>query len=152
MAIEVLENKLAIIPLEDPSMIGSLYVPEQAKQRVDQGIVKYKGPKVKEVFVGAHVLFSGYSGDKIAVEDEGELFIMREDDIVCILNDEEATVVFPLSKILDLLERVEGQMLSSGTSLQETTSLEAKGKTIGRYARLLESKFKDIFYAEGLSF
>lgn len=151
MAIEVLENKLAIIPLEDPSMIGSLYVPEQAKQRVDQGIVKYKGPKVREVFVGAHVMFSGYSGDKIAVEDEGELYIMREDDIICILNDEEATVVLPLSKILDLISRVETKMLMS-RPIPDSEMEAEETALIRRHTGLLYSKFRDIFYAEGLSF
>ncbi len=145
MAIEVLEDKLAIIPIADPSMVGSLYIPDKAKQRVDQGIVKYKGPLVTEVFVGAHVLFSGYSGDKVAIEDEGELFIMREDDIVCILNDEESMVVFPLSKVLDLIDQVKGGLLTTTDTLEGIT-------TITRYTELLKSKFSDIFYSEGLSF
>lgn len=149
MAIEVLEDKLAIIPLADPDMIGSIYIPDKAKQRIDQGIVKYKGPKVKEVFVGAHVLFSGYSGDKIAVEDEGELYIMQEEDIICILNDEEATVVFPLSKVLSLISYVEIDILVKGIGVAIDPE---EAKIVRNYTELLKARFSDIFFAEGLQF
>jgi co-chaperonin GroES (HSP10) len=55
-----------------------LYVPEQAKDRCDQGIVKYVGPLVKWVKVGDHVLFSGYSGTLLSVSGEGRLIVLPE--------------------------------------------------------------------------
>ena len=77
-----LRDLVYIIPLEDREKVGSIYVPDQAKQRVDQGIVKYRGPDVKELRVGDHVIFSGYSGDELITETDGLLYLMREDDIL----------------------------------------------------------------------
>ena len=78
MTLVMVRDKLAVIPLKDPDMIGSLYIPEKAKQRTDQGIVKYRGPDCKHIRVGHHVVFANYTGTKVSVEDEGVLYIMRE--------------------------------------------------------------------------
>ena len=80
--IGLIRNKVAVEPIHDPDKIGSIYVPDQAKERCDQGIVKYIGPEVTSVGVGDYVLFSGYTGQTIKLEDEGILIIMPEDFIV----------------------------------------------------------------------
>lgn len=77
------ENKVAIIPLFDPDKSpGGIWIPEQAKERCDQGVVKYCGPKCEIVAPGDYVLFPGYSGQNLRIEDEGVLIIMRETDVI----------------------------------------------------------------------
>lgn len=78
--ISLTENKIAISPLRDPDMTasGRLYIPDVAKERCDQGIVKHIGPKVKDVKIGDHVLFGGYDGVMVNIEGEGSLIILRE--------------------------------------------------------------------------
>ena len=78
-------NKVAVVPLFDPDKIGSIYVPEQAKERVDQGIVKYCGPDCELVTIGDHVVFSGYTGTTVSIEGEGIMIILPEDFIAATL-------------------------------------------------------------------
>lgn len=85
-------NKIAVEPLQDPDKIGSLYVPDMAKQRCDQGIVRYIGPDVKDIGVGDHVLFSGYTGQTVALEGEGVLIILPEDFVVARIDDIGTTI------------------------------------------------------------
>jgi chaperonin GroES len=79
-------NNVAITPNFDPDIsTGGLYIPDSAKERCDQGIVKYIGPKVKWLQIGDYVLFSGYSGTYLSVEGEGKLIVMPETYIICII-------------------------------------------------------------------
>jgi len=78
MVMRVPGSNVACVPIFDPDMVGSLYVPDIAKERCDQGIVKYVGPLVRWVKPGDHVLFSGYSGTLLSVEGEGKLIVMPE--------------------------------------------------------------------------
>lgn len=69
-------NIVAVVPLFDPdTSAGGIIIPEQAKGRCTQGIVKYLGPKCKNVKIADHVLFSAYSGTTIQVEGEGSVLI-----------------------------------------------------------------------------
>ncbi len=140
MSLVMVRDKIAVIPLKDPDMIGSLYVPEKAKQRPDQGIVKYRGPKCEHIRVGQHVIFSAYTGTKISVEDEGELYIMRAPDVVALMDDEEAQTTFPFTKIITLIDKVEGEMHQRFGDVGP----------IMAFAQLLKSEVEDQFYSEGL--
>lgn len=80
--ISMIEDKVAIIPLFDPDKSkGGIWIPETAKDRCDQGIVKYIGPKCKYTKPGDYVFFSGYAGTALQFEDEGVMIIMREKGI-----------------------------------------------------------------------
>lgn len=81
-------DRVAVEPLFDPDMIGSIIVPDQAKERCKQGLVKYIGRDVKLVQVGDHVLFGGYTGTLLQVQDEGLMFIMPEEFVVAIVHDD----------------------------------------------------------------
>ena len=140
MTLVMVRDKLAVIPLKDPDMIGSLYIPERAKQRPDQGIVKYRGPECKYIRVGQHVVFSNYTGTKISVEDEGELYIMREPDVIALMDDEEAQTTFPFVKIISLIEKVEGEMHQRFGDVGPVMT----------FAQLLRTEVEDQFYSEGL--
>lgn len=77
-------TKIAVDPILDSDMTrGGLYIPDIAKERADQGIVKYIGPDCKDVEIGDYVLFSGYSGSTVRLEDEGLLIIMYEEFVTC---------------------------------------------------------------------
>jgi len=80
-------NRVAVVPLFDPDTYGHIIIPDQAKERCDQGIVKYLGPKCELVKHGDHVLFSGYTGTTVSLEGEGLLIIMPEDFITAVCED-----------------------------------------------------------------
>jgi chaperonin GroES len=89
MPFQVLNNRIAIRPLRDPDVTsGGIIIPSMAKERVDQGIIKFIGPSVEDesLTIGKHVLFSAYDGTLILDEEEGELIIMPETAIKAILN------------------------------------------------------------------
>ena len=143
MPLKPLRDDLAIIPIEDPDMVGSLYVPEEAKQRTDQGIVKYKGPDVETIQVGDHVFFSGYSGRKISVEGEGILIFVEERFIEAIITDEESQVLLPTSEASRIIRECCGDLSAEGKLDYDTAQLVADEIT---------SRFKSIVYAEGYEF
>ncbi len=77
-------DDVIIRPFEYSAKIGSLYAPDQAKRRVNQGIVIAKGPLVSDdIDTADHVFFSGYTGDKIALEESGEFFVIPESHLIC---------------------------------------------------------------------
>lgn len=89
-------NKVAIIPIRDPDKIGLLYVPDIAKERTDQGIVKYVGPDCQYVKIGDYVAFSGYSGTLFNIQDPErpneiveDVIIIDENFIVAVMDDLE---------------------------------------------------------------
>lgn len=102
--IELLDDRVAIIPVEDPNKIGSIWIPDVAKKKADQGVIKYRGKNVKELKVGDHVLFPAYSGQKIAIQGEGVLFVMREEDVLCLLG--EGKELFTQEQIEKMIDRV----------------------------------------------
>lgn len=80
-------------PIFDPDMIGSIVVPQQAKERCDQGIVKYANIEqlnletgdtifTDDIKPGDYVLFSGYTGTLVDLEDEGLMIILPVDFVV----------------------------------------------------------------------
>jgi chaperonin GroES len=92
---KILGDKVAVRPLRDPNKTaGGIIIPDVAKERVDQGIIKYIGPKVEDetIAIGAHVLFSGYDGTLIVDEEEGELIILETKSLKAILNLDAAFV------------------------------------------------------------
>lgn len=109
------EDKVAVIPLEDSAIThGGLFLPDQGIQLIDQGIVKYIGPKVKSIRVGDHVVFSQYAGTQISLEDEGQLIIMHEPLVEAIINDHEAPVpVISFGRLYRILEEVYNHWLQA---------------------------------------
>lgn len=142
--IRLLSNDIACIPIEDPDRTESgLWVPDQAKQRVDQGIVKYTGPECEAVARGDHVLFGGYTGQKLSVEDEGVLYIMKETDVVAVFPDSTERIVTE-TEILGFLESVEGRL--------KIRDYGFPPEMVEKAVEVLESEITDYFHAEGLEF
>lgn len=102
--LQMLKDRVAIRPLSDPDKIGSIIIPETAKKRSDQGVVIYRGPDVKELKVGDHVLFPAYSGTKINVVDEGVYIVMPEEEISAVLGEGER--VFTMQEFEQAIDKV----------------------------------------------
>lgn len=86
-------NKVGVDGIPDPdSSLGGIIIPDMAKKRTKQGIVKYVGPDVKYVKIGDHVVFSGYTGTTVLLEGEGVIIIMPEDFITCLLEAPDTDV------------------------------------------------------------
>lgn len=93
--IHIAHERVAIIPMDDPDRTpGGLWIPDIAKERTDQGIIKYVGKNVTpDLGIGMHVLFSGYSGTLMSLEGEGRLIIIHQDFIIAELPDPPSTDV-----------------------------------------------------------
>ncbi len=145
--LRLLENKIAVIPMEDPERRASgLWVPPQAKQRIDQGIIKYRAEGCKELRVGDHVFFSGYDGTKVAIEGEGVLIILRETYVRAVLEG-ESEQFFPLQKILRIIDLCHGEYLTRemGPGLGRMPS-----KEVQYFQEILTARFENWFMSEGI--
>lgn len=73
-------NKVAVDPIFDRDKTpGGLWIPDQAKERCDQGIVKYIGKDVDDsIKIGSHVIFSGYTGATVRIDNELLLVIHQD--------------------------------------------------------------------------
>jgi chaperonin GroES len=94
--IRPLGDRVVVRPVENEEMTKSgIYLPDSAKEKPQRGIVlavgngklldngKQQAPDVK---VGDRVLYAKYAGTEIKQGDD-ELIILRESDILAIIND-----------------------------------------------------------------
>ncbi len=121
----MLDDRVAIMPVDDPNQYGLIIIPDIAKKRPDQGIIYATGPSVKELQVGDHVLFSSYSGTKLALVDVGTLIIMPESEVVAWLADEERDTLLPLSFVNEVIDRATA-LHEASTSPQTPASLRVR--------------------------
>ncbi|MCP3683070.1 MAG: co-chaperone GroES [bacterium] len=100
MNLKPLSNRvvLKVVHTEEVSE-GGIYMPEEARERPQQGIVVASGPGKHTIYgsilkmsvnIGDTVLYGKYTGTEIAGED-GSYLMMSEDDILGIVqyNEEE---------------------------------------------------------------
>lgn len=96
--IRLVENKIAVAPIFDsdkhkvPNTNIELIIPDEAKERCDQGIVRWTGPEVKDIQIGDYVLFSGYTGTLVRLEGEGLFIILREDFVTAIIDPPDTEI------------------------------------------------------------
>jgi chaperonin GroES len=87
MTVRAVGSNLIIHPLFPPDKIGHIFIPEQAKDRCKQGIVKQIGPDCKlDVKLNDHVFFSAYSGTLFQIDGE-TCIIMEEDKVEAVLSE-----------------------------------------------------------------
>jgi len=110
--LQMLDDRVAIRTLSDPDKHGSIWIPDTAKKKSDQGVIIYRGPNVKDLKVGDHVLFPAYSGTKVVVADEGHFLIMPEEEIVAVLGEGEK--VFTLDQVGEKIDRAWESLLIEG--------------------------------------
>lgn len=95
MKIRPLHDRVIVKRLEsDETTKGGLYIPDSAKEKPIQGEVIAVGAGKRDkagslialdVKAGDRVLFSKYSGTEVKL-DGNERLIMREDDILAVIN------------------------------------------------------------------
>lgn len=94
MAIKPLGDRVVVRPLDQAEeKVGSLYVPDTAKEKPQEGTVEAVGPGrseagktiAPEVKVGDKVLYGKYSGTEIKQNGE-DMLIIRESDILAIVS------------------------------------------------------------------
>jgi co-chaperonin GroES (HSP10) len=77
------KGRVAVASIPDPNISkGGIIIPNEARERDDQGIIKYLGDDCDDFEVGEYVMFSGYTGTLVHLEDEGSLIIMHKDFII----------------------------------------------------------------------
>jgi chaperonin GroES len=92
-----LGDRLVVEPIEqEDTTSGGILLPETAKEKPQEGRVIAAGPgklddsgkRVKmEVKVGDRVLYAKYSGTEIKVEENKKLLILKESDILALVED-----------------------------------------------------------------
>ncbi len=100
MKIRPLQDRILIRRLDsEEEMRGGIVIPDTAKEKPQEGEVVAVGDgKVLDsgqkqemtVKVGDRILFGKYSGTEVKVDDE-ELLIMREDEVLGILEGQSVT-------------------------------------------------------------
>lgn len=141
----MMPNKVAVEPIFDPDMIGSIIVPDAAKGRCDQGLVKYVGSECETVRVGDHILFSGYTGTLMNLEDEGLLIILPEEFVVGVVYDDPIEIRDLYFKdkegnYFNATHEMALHIIANGmrghTSVRSSVKLKERGPTHSDYDRL----------------
>ncbi len=89
MNIKPLADRVLIEPKEaETKTAGGLYIPDNAKEKPQEGVVLAVGPGKKdepmEVKVGDKVLYGKYAGTEVNVGDKTYM-IMRQSDILAVI-------------------------------------------------------------------
>ena len=96
MAVKPLGDRVLVKPIEqEEEKVGGIIIPDTAKEKPQEGEVAAVGPgkmlesgerQAMSVAVGNKVLYGKYSGTEIKYDGE-DCLIMREDDILAIIED-----------------------------------------------------------------
>lgn len=78
--IRPLGKNIVVRRLPAKEMEGSIYIPDNAKEKPAEGTVLAAGFEVKDIAVGDNVIFAKYSGTEF-VEDNEILVLLTQDDI-----------------------------------------------------------------------
>ena len=97
LAIHPKSDRVLVRRIEAPEQIGSIFIPDSAREQLYEGIVIATGPGRKSeknilipmsIAVGSRVMWGKYSG--IVLTQEGEaLMLLREEEIILNLIPEE---------------------------------------------------------------
>ena len=94
MKVRPLHDRILVKRLEEKeTKKGGIIIPDGAKEKPQEGEVIAVGPgkvgddgkrQPMDVKAGDKILFGKYSGSEVKIDDK-ELLIMREEDVLCIL-------------------------------------------------------------------
>jgi chaperonin GroES len=87
MRLVPLGDRVAIRAVETEDKIGSLYIPDSAKQRSTVGEITAVGKECKECKVGMLAVYGKYSGQYVIVSNE-ELMVIKEADLLAVFMEE----------------------------------------------------------------
>lgn len=96
MKIKPLSDHLLVKRVEPKDTVkGGIVIPDSAKEKPQEAIVKAVGPGKRnedgkvfpiEIKAGQRVLITKYGGTEVKIDDE-EFLIVREDDVIGIIED-----------------------------------------------------------------
>ena len=95
MKVKPLHDRILVERLEEEVRKGGIIIPDTAKEKPQKGKVTAAGPgrvddKGKRIAMdvkkGDTILFGKYSGNEIRIDDK-EYLIMREEDVLAIVED-----------------------------------------------------------------
>jgi co-chaperonin GroES (HSP10) len=91
---QAIGNDVIVHPIEPEEKIGLIHVPKTVRRRVNQGIITDIGPLVsEELETGDHVMFSGYSGDKLTFADGGTFYVVPEAYVIAKVTNSEVILM-----------------------------------------------------------
>ena len=82
MNVQPLDERVLVAPVEVEERVGSIIIPDTAKEKPSIGIIKAVGTDEdlqKVLKVGDKVIFGKYAGDEIKVEGIKHLIMSRSD-------------------------------------------------------------------------
>jgi chaperonin GroES len=97
MKVRPLQDRILVERIEEEMKKGNIIIPDTAKEKPQQGKVIAVGPgRIDEtgkripmdIKKGDLILFGKYSGNEIKVDDK-ELLIMREEDVLAVIEKKE---------------------------------------------------------------
>lgn len=97
MKLKPLADRIVVERIEEETKKGSIIIPDTAKEKPQHGKIIAAGPGrvddkgnriPMEVKKGDTILFGKYSGNEIKIDDT-EYLIMREDDVLAIVEKEK---------------------------------------------------------------
>lgn len=97
MKLKPLQDRIIVERIEEEVKKGGIIIPDTAKEKPQQGKVMAAGPGrfdekgnriPMEVKKGDIILFGKYSGSEVRLDDT-EYLIMREDDVLAIIEKKE---------------------------------------------------------------
>jgi chaperonin GroES len=99
MKIRPLHDRVIVQRLDEGEQkVGGIIIPDSAKEKPQQGKVIHAGDGkvndegtriVLDVKAGDRILFGKYAGQEVKLEGD-EFLIMREDDVLAVIDDEKA--------------------------------------------------------------
>ncbi len=97
MKVRPLQDRILVERVEEEIKKGGIIIPDTAKEKPQQGKVIAVGPGridekgnrvAMDVKKGDYILFGKYAGNEIRIDDK-EYLIMREDDVLAIIEKEK---------------------------------------------------------------
>ncbi|MDH5185580.1 MAG: co-chaperone GroES [candidate division WOR-3 bacterium] len=97
MKVRPLQDRILVERIEEEVKKGNIIIPDTAKEKPQQGKIIAVGPgRIDEsgkrvpmdVKKGDIILFGKYSGNEIKIDDK-ELLIMREEDVLAVIEKKE---------------------------------------------------------------
>jgi len=82
MKVQPLDDRVLVLPLDNEEKVGSIIIPDTAKEKPVVGEVKAVGTdeELKEMIkVGDKVVYGKYAGEELKVDGEKHLLISRSD-------------------------------------------------------------------------
>lgn len=146
------KNNIAVVPVFDSDKsAGGLWIPDIAKRRANQGVVKYVGKDVKDIAIGDYVLFSGYTGTTVRLDGgEGIVIILHQDFVnakIGLGDSVEVSGLFFKYRGVDLRGMPEDKYINA-TYEQAVPLLASALESIGKKMNIISPKPKPEDYDE----